>query len=168
MIKIALISDNHSYIGEDIMKAVEDCDEIWHAGDIGDRKSLDPLIKGKTFIAVYGNIDTTEVQDEFPEFQIFDCGGIKVMMTHIGGYPGRYNKNTYHKLLIEKPDLFISGHSHILRVMRDNALHLLHMNPGSYGYTGFHHVRTLLKFDIENQRIQNVRVVELGPRNQKP
>jgi hypothetical protein len=164
MKKISLISDNHSYIGQDIIDAVKDSDHIWHAGDIGDRKSLDALFADVIYKGVYGNIDDKSVREEFPKFAIFECEGVKVVMTHIGGYPGRYNKETHQILLKEKPNLFISGHSHILRVMRDQKLDLIHMNPGAYGHTGFHKIRTILKFDIENSKIINVRVIELGQR----
>lgn len=164
MKKIALLSDNHSYFGKDIEDAVSDCDEIWHAGDIGDIKSITPFISMADFKAVYGNIDDINVRSVYPELLEWHCEGIKVFMTHIGGYPGKYPARIKTQLQTSKPDLFICGHSHILKVMPDRHLNLLHMNPGSYGHQGFHQVRTLLKFEIDNGKIQHLRVVELGRR----
>jgi len=165
MKSIALISDNHSYIGEDVLQHLDGKDEIWHAGDIGDITSLDKIIeKTPVFRAVYGNIDTVETREVYPLNQIFEVEGVKVLMTHIGGYPGRY-KNRVKDLIIEhKPDLYICGHSHILKVMRDKTNDLIHINPGAYGHHGFHKMRTLITFDLEDGVIGNLNVIELGMR----
>ena len=164
MKEIALISDNHSYFGDDIKDAVSGCDEIWHAGDIGDIKSIEYFLDNFKCRGVYGNIDDNTVRDIFPETHFFECEGLHIYMKHIGGYPGRYNAKALNDIKTLKPDLFISGHSHILKVMRDAKLDLIHFNPGSYGFHGFHQVRTILKFSIANLKIENVRIVELGLR----
>lgn len=168
MPKIALISDNHSYFGEEIMPTIMEADEVWHAGDIGSISSLQPILDaGKVLKAVYGNIDDKTTRNAFNEDLIWTCEGIKIYMTHIGGYPGRYNLRAKEIIEKERPNLFICGHSHICKVLPDKRYDLLHMNPGAYGYHGFHVMRTILKFDIFNKRIQNLAVVELGLRNQK-
>lgn len=164
MRSIALISDNHSYWGQDVMQHVLDSDEIWHAGDIGTLESIAPMMAIKPFRAVYGNIDDNTIRNEFPLNDIFTIEGIKVFMTHIGGYPGRYLARVHDILKHEKPNLYICGHSHICKVMPDKKLGLLHMNPGAYGHHGFHAVRTLLKFDIDSGEIKNLRAIELGLR----
>lgn len=164
MRSIALISDNHSYWGQDVMQHVLDSDEIWHAGDIGTLESIAPMMAIKPFRAVYGNIDDTTIRHEFLLNDIFTIEGIKVFMTHIGGYPGRYSTRVHDILKHEKPNLYICGHSHICKVMPDKKLGLLHMNPGAYGHHGFHAVRTLLKFDIDSGEIKNLRAIELGLR----
>ncbi|MGE5356334.1 MAG: metallophosphoesterase family protein [Deltaproteobacteria bacterium] len=163
--KIALISDTHSYFGEDVNKYLREVDQIWHAGDIGDIDTAEKYRSISQFNAVYGNIDGYELRAEFSEYLFFNAGGINVLMIHIGGYPGRYTAQA--KNLIEQynPDLFISGHSHILKVMPDKKNNLLHMNPGSCGTKGFHNIRTLLLFEIENSGIENLRVVELSKTN---
>ena len=162
MRSIALLSDNHSYYGEDIQKHVDDVDEVWHAGDIGSFASIEPLVGNRIFQAVYGNIDDRDIRQRYPIELNFYCEGISVFMTHIGGYPGNYPQNIKDRLLLYKPDLFICGHSHICKVMYDKTFGFLHMNPGAYGHHGFHKVRTLLKFEIDAGKIQHLRVVELG------
>jgi uncharacterized protein len=162
--KIALISDNHSYYGDEITEHLLDVDEIWHAGDIGNLSSIEKYRQMALFRGVYGNIDDQSVRDIFPLNEIFICEGIKVFMTHIGGYPGRYVSRVYQLIKQEKPNLYICGHSHICKVVPDKANNLLHMNPGAYGHHGFHKVRTILKFEADNGKIQNLRVVELGLR----
>ncbi|MBK9254236.1 MAG: metallophosphoesterase family protein [Saprospiraceae bacterium] len=164
MKKIALISDNHSYFDKDISLATDDCDEIWHAGDIGSPDSISQFQQKALFRAVYGNIDDIGIRSTFPLDLTFECEGIRVFMTHIGGFPGRYTARVKKILQELKPNLYICGHSHILKVMPDKNLGLLHMNPGSYGHHGFHLIRTLLKFDIDNGKISNLNVVELGRR----
>lgn len=164
MKKIALISDNHSYYGDEITEHLRDVDEIWHAGDIGDISSIEKYMKMAFFRGVYGNIDDQSVKEIFPLNEVFVCEGIKVFMTHIGGYPGRYNARVHQIIKQEKPNLYICGHSHICKVLPDQTNNLLHMNPGAYGHHGFHKVRTILKFEIEHSKIQNLRVVELGLR----
>jgi len=162
--KIALISDNHSYYGDEVTTHVQGVDEIWHAGDIGDLSSIAKYREMATFRAVYGNIDDQSVKDLFGLNLIFECEGIKVLMTHIGGYPGKYNGRVIKLIQIEKPNLYICGHSHICKVIPDKVNNLLHMNPGAYGHHGFHKMRTLLLFDIDKGKIQNLRAVELGLR----
>ncbi len=164
MRKIALISDNHSYGCQDVMNHVLDTDEIWHAGDIGSLESVAPMRDTKPFKAVYGNIDDAAVRQEFPLNQLFIVEGIKVFMTHIGGYPGKYSTRVFDIIRSEKPNLYICGHSHICKVMPDRKMELLHMNPGAYGHHGFHAVRTILKFDMDNGEIKNLCAVELGMR----
>ena len=164
MKKIALISDNHSYYGDEVTDHLLDVDEIWHAGDIGDLSSIEKYRQMALFRGVYGNIDDQSVRDIFPLNEIFICEGIKVFMTHIGGYPGRYASRVYQIIKQEKPNLYICGHSHICKVVPDKSNNLLHMNPGAYGHHGFHKVRTILKFEADNGKIQNLRVVELGHR----
>ncbi len=160
MKKILLLSDTHGYIDKTMLKYVQQADEIWHAGDIGDVQVTDTIKKYKPLRAVYGNIDGGELRKEFPEQQIFEVEGVKVFMIHIGGYPGRYSPAARKVIQKEKPDLFISGHSHILKVMYDPQLQLLHMNPGAAGKKGFHKVRTMLRFQIEKGEIKNLEVIE--------
>ncbi len=165
MKKIALISDNHSYVGKDVLDHLGGKDEIWHAGDIGDLKSIAPILKlTKTFRGVYGNIDVAETREEYPLNQIFEIEGLKVLMTHIGGYPGRYKTRVKALIKEHKPDLYICGHSHILKVVRDKENDLIHMNPGAYGHHGFHKMRTILTFNIDNGKIGDLNVIELGMR----
>ncbi|QZE15754.1 metallophosphatase family protein [Halosquirtibacter laminarini] len=164
MKQIALISDSHGKLDNLAIKHLADVDEIWHAGDIGGLPVVDQIQQIAPLRAVYGNIDDHQVRATTKEFQIFEVEGIKVVMTHIGGYPKRYYKGIGPLLTKEKPNLFISGHSHILKVIPDTSKGLLHMNPGAIGKHGFHKIRTLLKFDIDNGEIKNLRVIELGPR----
>ena len=160
MKKILLLSDSHGYMGEEILKHIRSCDEVWHAGDIGDLTVTDAIKKLKPLRAVYGNIDGAKARSEFPLHQKFNIEGIKVWITHIGGYPNRYSKNVREAIKDECPDLFISGHSHILKVMLDRKLNLLHMNPGAIGKHGFHKVRTMLRFCIANGKIKQLEVIE--------
>ena len=160
MTKILLLSDTHSFIGDDILKYVKQADEVWHAGDIGDLKVTDAIKKLKPLRAVYGNIDNAEARLEFPEHLKFRCEGVKVWITHIGGYPGRYAPAIRNQIRIHTPDLFICGHSHILKVINDKKLKLLHMNPGAAGTHGFHKVRTMLRFEITGEKIQSLEVIE--------
>ena len=160
MKKILLISDTHGYMGEDILKHIRSCDEVWHAGDIGDLTVTDAIKKLKPLRAVYGNIDGAEARSEFPLHQKFEIEGVEVWITHIGGYLNRYSKNIREAIKDECPDLFISGHSHILKVMQDRKLNLLHMNPGAIGKHGFHKVRTMLRFCIADGKIKQLEVIE--------
>jgi uncharacterized protein len=164
MKKIALISDNHSYYHEEILAHLDDADEIWHAGDIGDLASIELFRKMKPFRAVYGNIDDQSVRELYGENDVFECEGLKVFMTHIGGYPGKYNARVLDIIKAEKPGLYICGHSHICKVMPDKVNHLIHMNPGAYGHHGFHKIRTMLRFDVSEGKISNVRAIEFGLR----
>ena len=162
---ISLISDTHSYLGDDVISNIEDSDEIWHASDVGKSEILDRLNLIAPLKAVWGNIDGNDVKVETEKDLIWDANGLKVYMTHIGGYPGRYYKKPYHFIKKYQPDLFICGHSHILKVMKDKKNNLLHMNPGACGVVGFHQFRTLLKFEIKNGKIENLRAIELGLRS---
>jgi len=162
---ITLISDTHSHLDEGILKHCKDADEIWHGGDLGDHSLIEQLSNFKGELrGVYGNIDTAEVRYDWPLNQIFECEGLKVLITHIGGYPGKYTKRVHELLNKEKPNLYICGHSHICKVVPDRELDLLHMNPGACGHHGFHGMRTILKFEIDKAEIKNLNVVELGIR----
>lgn len=160
MTKILLLSDTHSYIGDDILKYVQQADEVWHAGDIGDLSVTDAIKTIKPLKAVYGNIDNAEARAEFPLHNRFFCEDVDVWITHIGGYPNRYNINIRSEIQSNPPDLFICGHSHILKVMPDKTLNLIHMNPGAIGKHGFHKARTMLRFEINGKQIQNLEVIE--------
>ena len=160
MKKILLISDTHGYIGDEIIKHVSWSDEVWHAGDIGGLNVTDTIKNYKPLRAVHGNIDDKNIRAEFPSNQRFTVEGMEVWMRHIGGYPNRYSKNIFDEINKNPPDLFICGHSHILRVIKDEKLNLLHMNPGAIGIKGFHKVRTMLRFNISNGNINNLEVIE--------
>jgi len=164
MVKIGLLSDTHSYLDEKVFEHFKDCDEVWHAGDIGDIAVADKLEDFKKFRAVNGNIDDRVIKSIYPDNLRFEIEGLNVFMTHIGGYPDRYTKRVKSILEEEKPDLYICGHSHILKVIRDKEIGVLHMNPGACGHHGLHVVRTLIRFDIENGKPKNLEVVELGRR----
>lgn len=164
MIRIGLLSDTHGYLDERIIHHLRDCDEIWHAGDFGDAGVVAALQElAPTFRGVYGNIDGTDVRRTQPLVQDFTLAGLRVLMTHIGGYPGHYAPAARPLLAAARPGLFITGHSHILRVMPDKALALLHLNPGAAGRHGFHQVRTLLRFGLAAGKVVDLRAVELGP-----
>ena len=160
MKKILLLSDTHGYIDDDILKYVKTVDEVWHAGDIGVISVTDTLKALKPLKAVYGNIDGKTVRSEFPEHQRFFCEKIDVWITHIGGYPNSYDRRVRELINQNPPKLFICGHSHILKVMNDKKLNLLHMNPGAIGKHGFHKARTRLRFEIHEADIKNLEVVE--------
>lgn len=162
--KILLLSDTHSYLDPNIAQHAQGCDEIWHAGDIGDLQVAEQLAAMKPLRAVYGNIDAPSVRHRYPEELIWDCGGMKVYMIHIGGYPGRYPARLRKRLEELKPDLYICGHSHILKAMPDRKLGLLHLNPGACGRHGFHHMKTMLTFEVAMGRVKNLAVIELGLR----
>ena len=147
-----------------ILKYARQADEIWHAGDIGTLAVTDALNTINPVRAVYGNIDDHVIQKEYPEHNRFTCEEVDVWMTHIGGYPGRYNIRVREEIQKNPPKLFICGHSHILKVMNDKNLGLLHMNPGACGKHGFHQVRTMLRFTIDGKKIQDLEVIELGKR----
>lgn len=164
MKKIVLLSDSHSYIDKQILKHVAQADEVWHAGDIGDIRVADQLKASAKLRAVYGNIDDKTVRTEYPLDLHFTIEGVSVWMTHIGGYPNKYNQRIREEISKNPPKLFISGHSHILKVQFDQKLNLLHMNPGAVGKHGFHKVRTLLRFEVDKGEIKNLEVVELETR----
>jgi len=160
--KILLLSDTHSHIDDRILHYAGEADEIWHAGDIGESRITDELKKINPLKAVFGNIDGTEIRKEFPLNQRFTCEEVDVWITHIGGYPGKYAPPIREQIKQNPPKLFISGHSHILKVMNDKNLGLLHMNPGAAGKQGFHKKRTMLRFKIEKKNIFDLEVIELG------
>jgi len=164
MTKILLLSDTHGHLDNTILKYAAQADEIWHAGDIGSLKVTDTLKKLKPIRGVFGNIDNHIIQKEFPENNRFFCEEVDVWITHIGGYPPKYNIRTRNEIKNNPPQLFICGHSHILKVMHDKNLNVLHMNPGACGKHGFHQVRTMLRFTIDGKKIQNLEVIELGKR----
>ena len=162
MKKILLLSDTHSHIDDTILKYVKLADEVWHAGDIGDLKVTDTIKKLKPLRAVFGNIDNHEARLEFPLNNRFLCEGVDVLITHIGGYPGKYSPAIREEITKNPPKLFISGHSHILKVMFDKKLNCLHMNPGAAGISGFHQKRTMLRFEIDGDKIQSLEIIEIG------
>lgn len=165
MKKIGLISDTHNYLDEAVFKHFESCDEIWHGGDFGTIDIAEQLARNKQPVrGVYGNIDGYDVRSIYPEQLVFMCEEVKVLMKHIGGYPGRYERGVKDIILKEKPQLFISGHSHILKVMYDDKLQCLHMNPGAAGKQGWHKIRTLIRFVIDGREMKNCEVIELGKR----
>jgi len=164
MTKILLLSDTHSYIDDAILKYVKQADEVWHAGDIGDLSVTDAISALKPLRAVYGNIDDAKARVEFPENNRFMCEDVSVFMTHIGGYPPKYNMRTRDVIKQNPPRIFICGHSHILKVMPDKRYNLIHMNPGAVGKHGFHKVRTMLRFTIDGRKIENLEVIEFPKR----
>jgi putative phosphoesterase len=166
MKRIALLSDTHGFLDKKIFPYFESCDEIWHAGDIGTIAITDELSKRKPVKAVYGNIDGQDVRSVWPKDQRFFCEGVDVWITHIGGYPGHYSPDVRAKIQEAPPKLFICGHSHILKVMNDKKLNLLHINPGAAGVHGFHKVKTLVRFSINKEKIEDLEVIELGPRTE--
>lgn len=166
MKKIGLLSDTHSFLDERIFQHFAECDEVWHAGDFGNMAVIDRLRAFKPLRGVYGNIDNALIQAEMPLDLRFECEGVPVFMTHIGGYPGRYNPRV-RKILQENPPrdgLFICGHSHILKAMPDRQLHFLHLNPGACGNEGWHQVKTLMRFVLDAGAIRELQVIELGSR----
>ena len=158
--KILLLSDTHSHLDDFMLKHIKNADEVWHAGDIGDLKVTDAIAQYKPLRAVWGNIDNTEARQQFPENNRFVCEDIDVWITHIGGYPGRYTKRVNEIMKSNSPDLFICGHSHILKVMNDKKNSCLHMNPGAVGIHGFHKKRTMLRFQINKGKISDLEVIE--------
>lgn len=161
MTKIGLLSDTHGYIDDNILRHFDNCDEIWHAGDFGNMEVADRLSALKPLRGVYGNIDGGELRKTFPEHLRFMCEDVDVWMTHIGGYPGRYNPAIRNEIYTKPPKLFICGHSHILKVMFDEKIKCLHINPGAAGKQGWHKVRTLIKFCVSDEKIHTLEAVEL-------
>ena len=162
MKQIGLISDTHNYLDNAVFKHFEKCDEIWHAGDFGSAGLIDKLKAFKPLKGVYGNIDGNDIRSQFPEMLCWNCEDVKVLMIHIGGYPPKYNCKSKILLAQYQSRLFISGHSHILKIMYDDKLKCLHMNPGAAGKQGWQKVRTLIRFVIEGDNIRNCQVIELG------
>lgn len=163
MKRIGLISDTHGYLDDAVFKHFEACDEIWHAGDFG-ANVAGPLADFKPLRGVWGNIDDKDIRLEFPEHNRFTCEAVDIWMTHIGGYPGRYSAQVKPEIYTKPPKLFITGHSHILKVMFDPQIGALHINPGAAGKSGWHKVRTLIRFSISGEKIDNLEVIELGNR----
>jgi putative phosphoesterase len=161
--KIGLLSDTHSFLDEAVFKYFDSCDEIWHAGDFG-AGVAEPLAAFKPLRGVYGNIDGKEIRQDYPEHLRFMCEQVDVWMTHIGGYPGKYTPQVKPEIYTNPPKLFITGHSHILKVLFDPKIQCLHINPGAAGKSGWHKVRTLVRFDISEEKIINLEVIELGKR----
>ena len=162
MKKIGLLSDTHSYWDERYVKHFKDCDEVWHAGDIGSLELAQKFEDFKPFRAVFGNIDGQDLRQHYPEVNRFTLEDVDVLITHIGGYPGRYDPRIRSTLFATPPKLFICGHSHILKVMFDKKIQTLHMNPGAAGKYGFHQVRTLLRFVLDAGDIRDLEVIELN------
>ena len=160
MKKILLISDTHGYIDDRIIQYAKQSDETWHAGDIGELKVTDELKKVTTLRAVHGNIDNNKIRAEYPENLRFQIEEMKIWITHIGGYPNKYNQRIRQEIYTNPPDIFICGHSHILKVINDKKLDCLHINPGAIGKHGFHQVRTMIRFEIIKSKIQNLEVIE--------
>lgn len=166
--KIGLLSDTHGYLDERIFEYFKDVDEVWHAGDVGNVALLEQLSAFKSLKCVYGNIDGQEIRLQSSEYVSLNFSGYKVVMIHIGGAPYKYTARAKELIAKYKPQLFICGHSHTLRVVTDKSLgNMLYMNPGAAGRSGFHHTRTILRFEISNQKIMNLQAIELGPRAQK-
>lgn len=161
MKRIGLISDTHGFLDASVLEHFSNCDEIWHAGDFGNAALAEELRKIKPLKGVYGNIDGQDIRKDFPGQLIFLCEGVKVMIRHIGGYPPKYNPETKKQIIIHKPQLFISGHSHILKIMYDKDLGCLHINPGAAGKQGWHKVRTLVRFVIDGTDIRDCEIIEM-------
>lgn len=164
MKKILLLSDSHSYLDERILEYAKQADEIWHCGDFGNPAVIEELEKVTTLRGVYGNIDGEKVRKIFPEVLRFTCEQVEVLMIHIGGYPGKYSPLAKKEITENPPKLFISGHSHILKAMYDQQNSLLHLNPGACGKEGWHKMRTMMRFEITKDKIENLEVIELGKR----
>ena len=162
MKRIGILSDTHGTLDERVFKFFKDCDEIWHAGDIGSEEILDQLESFKPLKAVYGNIDSQNIRSRVPRELLFQCEQVKVYLIHIGGYPKRYDKEVYVSLKKHRPKLFVCGHSHILKVMFDKDLNLLHINPGAEGKFGFHKKRTMIRMVIDGEDMKDLEVIELG------
>jgi putative phosphoesterase len=163
MKKIGLISDTHSYLDDAVFKHFDACDEIWHAGDFGSGVA-EKLAAFKPLKGVYGNIDDKAIREEFPEHLRFKCEAVDVWMTHIGGYPGKYAPGVRPEIYTKPPQLFITGHSHILKVMFDPKISCLHINPGAAGKSGWHKIKTLVRFVITDEKIHTLEVIEMGNR----
>lgn len=165
--RIGLISDTHGFLDSAVFTHLVECDEVWHAGDFGSLEILDQLQAFRPTRGVYGNVDGAPLRAVLPEDLVWVCEGVRIYMTHIGGYPGNYDRRVRKKLPRLQPGLFICGHSHILKITRDLKLGMLHMNPGACGHHGWHTVRTMLRFTVEAAKISAVEVIELGTRGRK-
>ncbi|MEN4761860.1 metallophosphoesterase family protein [Chryseobacterium sp. C39-AII1] len=165
MTNILLLSDSHSYIDDRILDYAMQADEVWHSGDFGNMDVIEQLEKIKPLKGVYGNIDSPKIRSEFPEVNRFFCENLEVLMIHIGGYPGKYTPLAKDEIAAKAPKLFISGHSHILKAMFDKKNNLLHLNPGACGKQGWHKVRTMMRFVVDDTEIKDLEIIELGPKN---
>ena len=165
MIKIGLLSDTHSYLHPRVFEFFKECEEVWHCGDIGDQETAERLSAFRKFRAVYGNIDGTAIKKIYPEKLIFKIEGVKVVLVHIGGYPGKYTRQARELMLTERPDLFICGHSHILKVIYDKQFGCLHINPGAAGKFGFHHSITMVRFGIRDNLVEDLEVLDIPRRD---
>jgi putative phosphoesterase len=161
MTKIGLLSDTHGMLDERIFEHFASCDQIWHCGDWGSLEVVSRLQAFKPLRATWGNIDSHEIRSQFPKHNRFMCENVKVWLTHIGGYPGNYDAEVKPDILNNPPNLFVCGHSHILKVLYDKRLNCLHINPGAAGKYGFHKIQTLIRFEIDGDKIQNLEVIEL-------
>ncbi|MGZ3923768.1 MAG: metallophosphoesterase family protein [Flavisolibacter sp.] len=164
MTRIGLISDTHNYLDEAVFRHFEQCQEIWHAGDFGTVAIADGLKEFKPLKGVYGNIDGYDIRGIYPEKLVWNCEDVKVYMKHIGGHPGKYAPGVKQDLLLNGARLFISGHSHILKIIYDDKINCLHMNPGAAGNQGWHKIRTIVRFTIDGSNIKDCEVIELGRR----
>ncbi len=164
MKKIGLLSDTHGYWDKRYQQYFAECDEIWHAGDIGSMEIAEKLSEIAPLRAVYGNIDGQDIRHRYPQINRFEVEGADVLIKHIGGYPSNYDSSIRGSILVRPPKLFISGHSHILKVMYDKTLQMLHINPGAAGISGFHKTRTLVRFTVDNGAFSDLEVIELGER----
>ncbi len=162
--RIGVLSDTHGWLDKRILHFFKDCDEIWHAGDVGSVEVINTLSTFKPTIGVYGNIDNQHVRRLFPEFQHIQRAGLYILITHIAGTPPKYNSVIYNKLKEFSPNLLVCGHSHILKVMPDKQNQLTYLNPGAAGRHGFHKIRTIIRFEINAGQLQNMEVIELGKR----
>lgn len=163
--KIGVLSDTHGYLDDKLFDFFTDCEEIWHAGDIGNLEVINKLQNYRPLVAVYGNIDGSDVRLETRQHQRLFREGVDIWMTHIGGYPGNYDRRIRDEIRTNPPGLLITGHSHILKVMNDKKNGLLHINPGAAGFHGLHKVRTAVRFIIANKKIKDLDIIELGPRS---
>lgn len=162
MVRIGLLSDTHSFLDPSLLPVLEDCDEIWHAGDLGSLALLQQLRNlKKPLRVVYGNIDGHDIRIDVPQYLTWQVEKMKIFMTHIGGYPGHYTADVKKILLAEKPDVYICGHSHILKVIYDKQLQLLHINPGACGREGFQKVRTMIRFTIDQDKVKDLAIIEM-------
>ncbi len=165
MYKIGVLSDTHGFLDPKLLEFFKECNEIWHAGDMGNTKIADELEAFKPLCAVYGNIDGNDIRIRHPKEQRKTVKGLDIWMVHIGGYPGNYDRAVRERLAASPPGLFISGHSHILKVIYDKKHKLLHINPGAAGRIGMHKVRTAVRFGIENSKVTDLEIIEIGPRS---
>jgi uncharacterized protein len=164
MTRIGLISDTHHFLDDSVFRHFEKCDEIWHAGDFGTIEIAGKLSQFKPLKGVYGNIDGYDVRSVYPETLRWKCEEVNVLMTHIGGYPGKYSAAVKEQMKTSPPQLFISGHSHILKIVYDKQFNCLHMNPGAAGRQGWHAMRTIIRFAIDGKVMKDCEVIELGKR----